>query len=162
MKTTLFLIVLAVISSLTISNKGLELIKEFEKLKLKAEKGVTGKWTIGYGTTDADYRVTKTKIKSGLEIDAQKAETWLKKSLNKIYAPKVNKYNNKYHWTQNEFDAMVSFTYNTGKIDELTARGKRTKQEIATKMLEYNKNKNEVVKELEKRRLAEQKLFLTK
>ena len=102
MKTTLFLIVLAVISSLTISNKGLELIKEFEKLKLKAEKGVTGKWTIGYGTTDADYRVTKTKIKSGLEIDAQKAETWLKKSLNKIYAPKVNKYNNKYHWTQNE------------------------------------------------------------
>ena len=57
---------------------------------------------------------------------------------------------------------MVSFTYNTGKIDELTARGKRTKQEIATKMLEYNKNKNEVVKELEKRRLAEQKLFLTK
>ena len=160
MKTTLFLIVLAVISSLTISNKGLELIKEFEKLKLKAEKGVTGKWTIGYGTTDADYRVTKTKIKSGLEIDAQKAET--QKSLNKIYAPKVNKYNNKYHWTQNEFDAMVSFTYNTGKIDELTARGKRTKQEIATKMLEYNKNKNEVVKELEKRRLAEQKLFLTK
>ncbi len=46
MKTTFFLIVLAVISSLTISNKGLELIKEFEKLKLKVEKGVTGKWTI--------------------------------------------------------------------------------------------------------------------
>ena len=57
---------------------------------------------------------------------------------------------------------MVSFTYNTGKIDKLTARGKRTKQEIATKILEYNKYKNEVVKELEKRRLAEQKLFLTK
>ena len=34
--------------------------------------------------------------------------------------------------------------------------------EIATKMLEYNKYENEVVKELEKRRLAEQKLFLTK
>ena len=49
MKTLLFLIAFAVISSLTISNKGLQLIKEFEKLKLKAEKGVTGKWTIGYG-----------------------------------------------------------------------------------------------------------------
>ncbi len=61
MKTTFFLIVLAVISSLTISNKGLELIKEFEKLKWKVEKGVTGKWTIWYGTIDADSRVTKTK-----------------------------------------------------------------------------------------------------
>ena len=162
MKTTLFIAFFALISSLKIGQNGLNLIKEFEGCRLEAYKCPAGKWTIGYGTTDADYRVTKTKIKSGLEIDAQKAETWLKKSLNKIYAPKVNKYNNKYHWTQNEFDAMVSFTYNTGKIDELTARGKRTKQEIATKMLEYNKYKNEVVKELEKRRLAEQKLFLTK
>ena len=49
-------------------------------------------------------------------------------------------------------------------VDISKRQNKKIKKilEIATKMLEYNKYKNEVVKELEKRRLAEQKLFLTK
>ena len=133
MKTTLFIAFFALISSLQISQKGLNLIKEFEGCKLEAYKCPAGVWTIGYGTTDSDYSITKTKIKAGLKISKQKAETWLRQSVNKKYCPKVNKYNNKYHWTQNEFDAMVSFAYNLGSIDQLTANGKRTKKEISEK-----------------------------
>ncbi len=162
MKTTLFIAFFALISSLQISQKGLNLIKEFEGCRLEAYKCPAGVWTIGYGTTDSDYSITKTKIKAGLKISKQKAETWLRQSVNKKYCPKVNKYNNKYHWTQNEFDAMVSFAYNLGSIDGLTANGKRTKKEIAEKMLLYNKANNQVLEGLVRRRKAEQKLFLSK
>ena len=162
MKTTLFIAFFALISSLKISQKGIDLIKEFEECKLEAYKCPAGVWTIGYGTTDRDYAITKTKIKAGLKISKQKAETWLRQSVNKKYCPKVNKYNNKYHWTQNEFDAMVSFAYNLGSIDQLTANGKRTKKDIAQKMLLYNKAKGKVLPGLTRRRKAEQKLFLSK
>ena len=162
MKTTLFIAFFALISSLQISQKGLNLIKEFEGCKLEAYKCPAGVWTIGYGTTDSDYSITKTKIRAGLKISKQKAETWLRQSVNKKYCPKVNKYNNKYHWTQNEFDAMVSFAYNLGSIDQLTANGKRTKKEIAQKMLLYNKGGGKVLPGLVRRRKAEQKLFLSK
>ena len=162
MKTTLFIAFFALISSLQISQKGIDLIKEFEGCKLEAYKCPAGVWTIGYGTTDTDYAITKTKIKAGLKISKQKAETWLRQSVNKKYCPKVNKYNNKYHWTQNEFDAMVSFAYNLGSIDQLTANGKRTKKDIAQKMLLYNKAKGKVLPGLTRRRKAEQKLFLSK
>ena len=162
MKTTLFIAFFALISSLQISQKGLNLIKEFEGCRLEAYKCPAGVWTIGYGTTDSDYSITKTKIRAGLKISKQKAETWLRQSVNKKYCPKVNKYNNKYHWTQNEFDAMVSFAYNLGSIDQLTANGKRTKKEIAEKMLLYNKGGGKVLPGLVRRRKAEQKLFLSK
>ena len=162
MKTTLFIAFFALISSLQISQKGIDLIKEFEECKLEAYKCPAGVWTIGYGTTDRDYAITKTKIKAGLKISKQQAEKWLRQSLNKKYCPKVNKYNNKYHWTQNEFDAMVSFAYNLGSIDQLTANGKRTKKDIAQKMLLYNKAKGKVLPGLTRRRKAEQKLFLSK
>ena len=157
MKTTLFIAFFALISSLQIGQKGLNLIKEFEGCKLEAYKCPAGVWTIGYGTTDADYAITKTKIKAGLKISKQQAEKWLRQSLNKIYCPKVNKYNNKYHWTQNEFDALVSFAYLSGNIDKLTDNGKITKKEIAERMLYYGN----MVPSIRKRRKAEQKLFLS-
>ena len=162
MKTTLFIAFFALISSLKISQKGIDLIKEFEGCKLEAYKCPAGKWTIGYGTTDADYSITKTKIKAGLKISKQQAEKWLRQSLNKIYCPKVNKYNNKYHWTQNEFDAMVSFAYNLGSIDELCAKGKRSKSQIANEMLKYVKANGIVLPGLVKRRKKERVLFLSK
>ena len=157
MKTTLFIAFFALISSLQISQKGLNLIKEFEGCRLEAYKCPAGVWTIGYGTTDSDYSITKTKIRAGLKISKQKAETWLRQSVNKKYCPKVNKYNNKYHWTQNEFDALVSFAYLSGNIDKLTDNGKITKKEIAERMLYYGN----MVPSIRKRRKAEQKLFLS-
>ena len=73
---------------------------------------------------------------------------------------KVDKYS-AYNWTQPEFDALVSFAYNIGSIDGLTAKGTRTRSEIAAKILEYNKAGGKVLSGLIRRRQEERKLFLT-
>lgn len=66
-----------------------------------------------------------------MTISKATAEKWLEAALNKIYAPKVMKYDVRYNWNQNEFDALVSFAYNIGSIDGLTNNGSRSKAVIA-------------------------------
>lgn len=143
-----------------ISMKCLALIKEFEGCHLTAYRDEVGVWTIGYGITNADRSITKTTIKKGLRITQATAEEWLEKALNKKYLPIVMKYDTRYGWNQNELDALVSFAYNVGSIDQLTANGSRSKATIADKMLEYNKAGGKVYRGLTRRREAERKLFL--
>lgn len=143
-----------------ISVKCLALIKEFEGCHLTAYRDEVGVWTIGYGITNADKSITGTTVKRGLKISQETAEKWLEKSLNKKYLLKVMKYDTRYAWNQNELDALVSFAYNVGSIDQLTANGSRSKATIADKMLEYNKAGGKVYRGLTRRREAERKLFL--
>lgn len=75
------------------------------------------------------------------------------------YEKKVDKYS-KYNFNQNEFDALVSFAYNVGSIDGLTANGTRTKAQIASKILAYNKAGGKVLSGLTRRRQAEYALFI--
>lgn len=145
----------------TVSKKCIDLVKEFEGCRLKAYKDEVGVWTIGYGITNSDKSITKTTIKSGLTISQATAESWLTKSLNQKYLPLVMKYDKTYKWNQNEIDALVSFAYNIGSIKQLTANGTRTRKEISNKMLQYNKAGGKVYRGLTRRRVAEQKLFLT-
>lgn len=145
----------------TVSKKCINLVKEFEGCKLKAYKDEVGVWTIGYGITNSDKSITKTTIKSGLTISQATAESWLTKSLNQKYLPLVMKYDKTYKWNHNEIDALVSFAYNIGSIKQLTANGTRTRKEISTAMLKYNKAGGKVYRGLTRRRVAEQKLFLT-
>ena len=79
----------------------------------------------------------------------------------KFYEAKVEKYDTTYHWNQNEFDALVSFCYNIGSIDQLTANGTRSRETIADKILEYNKAGGKELSGLTKIRKAELGLFLT-
>lgn len=144
-----------------VSKKCIKLVKEFEGLYLKSYKDEVGVWTIGYGITNADKAITKVTVKAGLKITEKTADNWLEKALNKKYLPKVMKYNNKYKWNQNEIDALVSFAYNIGNIDMLTANGTRSRATIAAKMLQYNKAGGKVLNGLTRRRKAERKLFLT-
>ena len=51
----------------------------------------------------------------------------------------MDKYS-KYKWSQNEFDALVSFAYNIGSIDGLTSSGFRSKDEIVDKFLAYKQS----------------------
>jgi GH24 family phage-related lysozyme (muramidase) len=148
-------------SALSIGSRGLALIKKYESFKAKTYYCPAGKLTIGYGTTTDDESVIGTKIKPGMTISEKQASLWLQISLNKKYAPKVNKYNGKYHWTQNEFDALVSFAYNIGSIDELCAHGKRSKSQIADAMLEYRRGGGRVLPGLVNRRREERQLFLS-
>ena len=143
-----------------ISQKGIDLIKELEGCYLKAYQDSGGVWTIGWGITNADKSVTGTTIKAGLKITQATADKWLLESLEKIYIPKVMKYDAKYHWNQNQFDAMVSFCYNIGNIDQLTDKGARSIDTIARKILLYVKDNGKVLKGLQRRRQAEHDLFV--
>lgn len=144
-----------------VSKTGINLIKEFEGCRLTAYRDEVGVLTIGYGITNADKSVTGTSIKAGMKISQSTAEKWLEESLNRKYLPLVMKYDTRYTWNQNEIDALVSFAYNIGSIDQLTANGSRSRETIAKKMLEYNKAGGTVYRGLTRRREAERKLFLT-
>jgi hypothetical protein len=39
-------------------------------------------WTIGYGTTNADRKITGMQIKRGLTISQSTADSWLRKAIN--------------------------------------------------------------------------------
>ena len=137
------------------SSIGIELIKQFEGFCAKAYKCVSNEkyYTIGYGHYGADVgkndTITKEKATELLKVDLAGFES------------KVNKYNDVYKWNQNEFDALVSFAYNIGNIDKLTANGTRTRAKIAECMLLYNKSGGTVLAGLMERRKKERELFLS-
>lgn len=86
------------------SQIGIDLIKGFEGCRLTAYKCPAGIWTIGYGHTAG--------VKEGMKITQAQAETFLKQDLKRF----ENVINNvvKVALSQNQFDALVSFTYNVG------------------------------------------------
>lgn len=137
---------------MNISQNGINLIKKYEGCKLTAYKCPAGVWTIGYGHTGND-------VYEGLKISQKDADYLLSIDLHKFVCI-VLKYDYKYNFTQNEFDALVSFAYNIGSIDQLTAKGTRSKSLIAKKILLYNKASGKVLKGLVRRREDEQRLFL--
>lgn len=144
---------------MTTSEQGIALIKKFEGLYLKAYQDRVGVWTIGYGTTSHDKSITGKTITKGMTISKETAEKWLRASLREKYEPKVSKYDSIYHWTQAQFDALVSFCYNIGDIDQLTANGQRTLNQVRDHIKQYNHAGGKVVKGLTERRTAEYNLF---
>lgn len=136
-----------------ISKNGIEFIKQFEGLRLKSYKAAPTEamWTIGYGHYGVGPNETITK---------EQAEELLVDDIAK-YEARVNKYYTVYDFNQNQFDALVSFAYNVGSIDQLTANGTRNFVTISMKMLEYNKCAGVVLKGLTRRRELERKLFMT-
>lgn len=151
--------------ALNTSIDGINLIKKFEGCPrvngvIKAYQDAIGIWTIGWGHTG--YVPCKGKnVCAGMILTDTQATELLKSDLKK-FEDKVNKYNSKYNWNQNEFDAMVSFAFNLGSIDQLTANGTRSKSVIADKILAYNKAGGRVLNGLTTRRKAERELFLKK
>jgi len=133
------------------SDRGIDLIKEFEKLELESYKCPAGVWTIGWGHTKG--------VKQGQKIGISQAISFLNMDLLEKERF-VEKYNSVYHYSQNEFDALVSFAFNIGSIDQLTNRGKRSKSEIAEKFLAYNKSDGQIIGGLVRRRRLERDLFL--
>lgn len=144
-----------------ISNNGLNLIKKWEGCYLTAYQDIVGVWTIGYGTTNSDFEITLTRIKRGLIISQAIADKWLLKSIKAKYEPKVNKYQKIYNFNQNEYDALVSFCYNIGSIDQLTKNGTRTKEQIKEHWLAYCNAGGKQVQGLLNRRKDELNLFNT-
>lgn len=134
-----------------ISQRGIDLVKEFEGLYLTAYHCPAGVLTIGYGHTS--------DVLPGQKITAAQAEELLRADM-AASEKKVTKYDSAYHWNQNQFDALTSFAFNVGSIDQLTANGTRSLAVIADKMLQYNKAAGRVLVGLTRRRQAEMALFL--
>ena len=86
------------------SQKGLDLIKSFEGLRLSAYKDVVGVVTIGYGTTSG--------VKMGDTITKERAEDLLRADVKRFEDQVLRLV--KVPLTQGQFDALVSFTYNLG------------------------------------------------
>jgi lysozyme len=143
------------------SKRGIDLICEFEGLRLNAYRDPIGIWTIGYGHTTA---AGAPEVKNGLKITAQEAREILSRDLMKFETAVLNAM--KRPATQNQFDAMVSFCYNVGpgnfgKSSVLRHFNAGSPIAAAATFARWNKAGGKVLAGLTRRRAAEAKLFLT-
>lgn len=143
--------------TLRTNESGKNLIKSFESCRLTAYKDASGTLTIGWGHTGT---VDGKPIVSGMTITQEKADSLFDSDLVR-FENIVNAYNSKYHFTSNEFSALVSFAYNVGSIKQLTANGTRSKKAIADAMLKYVYSKGVKLNGLVRRRQKERELFLS-
>lgn len=134
------------------SDTGINLIKSFEGLRLKAYKAVPTEkyYTVGYGHYGVD-------VKPDMVISREYAEALLRLDLDK-FERAVNSYER--NWNQNQFDALVSFAFNCGVTNLKRLVTNRTNAQIAQKIILYNKAGGKVLKGLVRRRAAEQELFM--
>ncbi|MDC4348885.1 lysozyme [Acinetobacter baumannii] len=144
------------------SSEGLNLIKGFEGKRLTSYDDGVGVWTIGYGTIKYPNGV---RVKKGDTCTERQAETYLKNDLNRFEVA-INKLV-KVPLSQNQFDALASFTYNLGETSLanstlLKKLNKGDYQGAADQFLVWNKAGGKVMKGLVRRREAERALFLKK
>ncbi len=139
---------------MTISNEGLELIKSFEGCVLKVYLDPVGIKTAGVGHTGVDVNA----MAAGTKITQAQADAWLRSDVKKAEA-NVASFDHVYHWTQSQYDALVSFAFNLGSINQLCSNGKRSIAEISAKITAYNKAGGKTLAGLTRRRKAEKALF---
>lgn len=99
------------VNNLTISKRGLQLIKKFEGLRLVAYKDGGGVWTVGYGHTSnvlAGMQITEAQAEGFLRLDIHGAEYAIRRH---VEVP----------LSQNEYDALVSFVFNVGATQFATS-----------------------------------------
>ena len=114
-----------------------------------------GQWSVGYGS----YAGSRDRNNPpNVTVSRSEARTMLQQQLGK-YEASVDKYDSTYNWTPAERQAMTSFAYNIGSLDQVTANGTRSKEEVSQAMLLYNKASGETVPGLVDRRNAEYAIF---
>lgn len=141
---------------MNISANGVKLIQQFEGLRLKAYQDAVGVWTIGYGHTGPD-------VTPGLVISQAQADALLARDLNRfetgvsrLVSVPLN---------QNQFDALLSFSYNLGlgslqNSTLLRLLNQRDYAGAGAQFPRWNKAGGKVLPGLTRRRAAEQALFL--
>lgn len=138
------------------SEKGLDLIRKYEGLRLVAYVCPGGKLTIGYGHTGPD-------VTTGKKIDEEEADALLLKdvqhfenAINGMVSVPIS---------QGMFDALISFSFNLGAgslksstlLKKLNADDRKG---AADEFLKWNKAKGKVLAGLAARRESERELFL--
>jgi lysozyme len=147
---------------MNISKTGIQLVKDFEGLRLNAYKCSAGVPTIGYGST---FYPDKSNVKMGDVLrDKEEAEVLLINTLVDfdIY---VSKYTRSVNLTQYQFDALVSFAFNCGlgNLSKSTLLKKvlsnHNDKDIALEFAKWNRGGGKVLQGLVKRRQKEAELY---
>ena len=151
-------------SGLTISERGIALIKQFEGCARLRRDGLVEAypdpgsggvpWTIGWGATGKG-------IGPGTVWTRAQCDARLERDL-RLYAADVVKALGGATVSQNQFDALVSFHYNTGAIRRATLTRKHRAGDFAGALREFsrwNKAAGRVMKGLTRRRNAEAQLY---
>jgi lysozyme len=89
----------------------LNIIKQFEGLKLQSYQDIGGVWTIGYGTT----YVGGLRVRAGMTCTESEAEAWLTShimSLSDVIESLVH-----VSLTDTEMAALISLVYNIGELN---------------------------------------------
>jgi len=146
-----------------ISQKGLDLIKRFEGLKIKPYLCPAGIPTIGYGNT---YYPSGAKVKlTDPAINQAKADELLK-FLIQSYEKDVDSFCRD-DISQHQFDALTSFAYNCGprnlKSSTLLKKVNLNPNDptIRAEFMKWNKGAGKVLAGLTKRRQAEADLYFS-
>ncbi|MCH7312918.1 lysozyme [Acinetobacter sp. ANC 3882] len=148
--------------SKTTSNVGLDLIASFEGTRLKAYDDGVGVWTIGTGTT---VYPNGTKVKKGDSCTLDQAKSYFAHDLKRFEASVNNLV--KVPLSQNQFDALVSLTYNIGTgafagSTLLKLLNQKQYREARAQFTRWNKAGGKELRGLTRRREAERDLFLKK
>lgn len=140
---------------MTTSRKGLQLIKDFEGLRLGSYKCPAGVWTIGYGHTKG--------VKQGQVIDQGKADDYLVEDI----APIERLLNDLcINFRQEQFDALVSWIFNLGASAFLRSTlyirigTNASDEEITDQIIKWVNAAGKPLVGLKKRRIAEANMFL--
>jgi lysozyme len=144
-----------------LSKKGFDLIKEFEGLELKAYLCPANVLTVGYGHVvrrGEPYKlgslITKDEAEKLLLFDS----AWAQDAVNRFVSVPI---------TQQQFDALVSFTFNLGQTTFrnstlLKLLNNRKFSACADFLLKYVFADGKKLRGLVRRRNAERNLFLSK
>jgi lysozyme len=141
----------------TLGSAGEALIKSFEALRLTAYQDQRGIWTCGWGHTGPE-------VVEGTTCTPQLAEAWFlsdtQSAANGVDASILTNIN------QNQFDALVSFTYNVGVGAEAHSTlakfvNARDFAGAAAEFPKWDHVDGEPNAGLLRRRLAEQALFVS-
>ena len=137
-----------------ISQEGIDLIKHFEGCELESYRCSANVLTIGYGTTK--------NVVEGMKISQHQAEELLMKDLEEFeeYVEDLIDV----PLEQNQFDALVAWTYNLGPTNLKTSTlrkvlNKGAYDDVAEQIKRWNKANGKVLKGLVRRRNAEADLF---
>jgi len=144
---------------MNVGARGIALVKGFETLALKAyQKKINGKldkWTCGWGHTGSDVGPNTT-------CTPEKADAWLMTDL--ATAEHAVNTSIKVPLNQNQFDALVDFTYNVGADAEehstlVKLINTHDLADAPAEIMKWNHVNGQVSNGLTRRREAERDLF---
>lgn len=140
---------------MTISDNGLNIIKQFEGCKLFAYRDSVGKPTIGYGHTNG--------VKMGQSITQQQADKYLKEDAN-VAEKTLNSLG--VNFRQEQFDALCSWIFNLGKGNFINSTmcklimNRAGDEEITDQLVKWKNAGGVPLVGLMRRRCAEANMFL--